>query len=132
MTDFQDPGAPGGDKLPLAELNGALILIYVHEAMKGVQTSFGMTDPVRCTVHAIDGRHAGSVFEDTLVFPKVLSGQLRNYVGPEPVLGRLGQGVAKAGQSAPWVLNATSDADKALARSYQERTAVLPADQAII
>ena len=120
MTDFQDPGAPGGDKLPLAELNGALVLIKVKEAMYGVQTSFGLTDPVRCTVHAIDGRHANAVFEDTLVFPKVLAGQLRNYVG-STVLGRLGQGVAKAGQSAPWVLNATSDADKALARSYQER-----------
>jgi hypothetical protein len=111
MSQFNDPAAPGGDKLPLAELNGALLLFEVREALANVATSFGVTDPVRCDVTVLDGPKKAETFSDALIFPKVLAGQLRGSVGGM-VLGRLGQGIAKAGQSAPWVLNAASDADK--------------------
>jgi hypothetical protein len=39
------------------------------------------------------------------------------------VLGRLGQGVAKPGQSAPWTLTPASDADKVTAGKYLEHVA---------
>jgi hypothetical protein len=51
------------------------------------------------------------------VFPKVLASQLRSSVGGK-VIGRLGQGIAKPGQSAPWTLNAATDADKETGRKY--------------
>jgi hypothetical protein len=117
ITDFADPGAPGGDKLPLADLNGRLIMIEVHEALTGVATSFGVSDPVRCDVHVLDGDAKGEVYSDSLIFPKVLCGQLRSQVGGK-VLGRLGQGVAKPGQSAPWVINAATDDEKVTGRKY--------------
>ncbi len=54
-----------------------------------------------------------------LIFPRVLQSQLRAYIGTgKGALGRLGKGVAKAGQSAPWQLDTPTDADKATARAY--------------
>lgn len=121
-TPFADPSAPGGDKLPLPELNNALLVIEVTEALRNVSTAFGDSDPVRCTVHAVDGVHANKTFDDTLIFPKVLASQLRDKVG-QVVVGRLGQGVAKPGQSAPWTLNSVTVADKeAAAAAYQRLT----------
>lgn len=119
-TSFADPSAPGGDKLPLAELSNALLVIEVAEALRDVPTAYGDSDPVRCTVHAIDGVHANKTFDDTLVFPKVLASQLRDKVG-QIVVGRLGQGVAKPGQSAPWTLNSVSAADKETAAAAYQR-----------
>lgn len=121
-TPFADPSAPGGDKLPLPELNNALLVIEVTEALRNVSTAYGDSDPVRCTVHAVDGVHANKTFDDTLIFPKVLASQLRDKVG-QVVVGRLGQGVAKPGQSAPWTLNSVTAADKeAAAAAYQRLT----------
>jgi hypothetical protein len=118
MSDqFDDPGAPGGDKLPLPELNGTLLMFEVREALYDVATTFGKTDPVRVDCHVLDGGRKGEIFTDALVFPKVLAGQLRPKVGGR-VLGRLGQGLAKAGQSAPWTLNAATDADRETGRKY--------------
>jgi hypothetical protein len=114
MTTFADPADPGGDKLPLAELNGAVLIFDVLEALEGVQTTFGMTNPVRANVHVVDGALKGTSYTDTLVFPKVLSGSLRPNVGKQ-VVARLGQGIAKAGQSAPWTLNPVTDTEKAAA-----------------
>jgi hypothetical protein len=47
----------------------------------------------------------------------VLQGQLRSKVGTK-VLGRLGQGVAKPGQSPPWTLVAFSSEDARKAQAY--------------
>ena len=47
----------------------------------------------------------------------MLQGNLRGAIG-ELVIGRLGKGTAKAGQSAPWVLEAASEADKAVGERY--------------
>ena len=54
---------------------------------------------------------------DTLVFPKLLQSQLRSQIGKK-VLGRLGQGSAKPGQSAPWLLNEASADDIAKAEAW--------------
>lgn len=116
-TTYEAPGAPGGDKLPLADLEGALIRVEVVEALTGVQTSLGVSDPIRCNVAALDGKYKGDTYDDTLIFPKVLASQLRNSVG-KVVLGRLGRGTAKPGQSAPWLLSAPTGEDIAVATKY--------------
>jgi len=117
MTTFADPSAPGGDKLPLADINGSLLLFEVHEALKDVNTVHGPCDPVRVTCHVLDGTSKGEVYDDALVFPKILSSQLRDKVGGV-VVARLGQGIAKPGQSAPWTLNAVTEAEKTSAATY--------------
>jgi hypothetical protein len=121
MTEYQVPSA-GGDKLPLADLLGSLLRIDVLEALSNVQTSFGASDPVRAHVVALDGDRKGERFDDSLVFPRVLCSQLRPSVG-KVVLGRLGKGVAKVGQSAPWQLLAPNEDDFGTAKRYDAHVA---------
>ena len=117
MTDYAIPAEGGGDKLPLKDLLGALLRIDVLELKNGMQTSFGVSDAVRCNVAALDGDHKAEVWNDALVFPRVLASQLRPSLG-KVVLGRLGQGQAKSGQSAPWLLSAPTGEDIAVAQKY--------------
>ena len=113
---FKDPST-GGDKLPLDDLKGSLLLFSVHEQMPEMQTSFGVATPIRSDVAVLDGALKGQVFTDALIFPRVLQGNLRGAIG-EMVIGRLGKGTAKLGQSAPWVLDAATDADKQVGERY--------------
>lgn len=116
MTTFNDP-SQGGDKLPLDELNGALLLFTVKSVEQGINTSYGVTDAVKADVAALDGTRKGDTFEDALIFPRVLRSALAPNVGTM-VLGRLGKGTAKPGQSAPWVLTAANNDEKATAEKY--------------
>lgn len=118
-SPFQQP-AQGGDRLPdLHELIGNLILIKVIEYRQGILTAaYGEKDAVACDVHVLDGKHGGEVFGNTLLFQGALIGSLKPAAGGQPVLARLGQGVAKPGQNAPWVLNPFTEQDAALAGPY--------------
>lgn len=121
MTDTHtDPFAPpskGGDKIPLDELNGSLLLFTVKSVETGIQTSFGTADAVKADVAALDGARKADTWDDALIFPRVLQSQLRGNIGGM-VLGRLGKGQAKPGQSAPWILSDPTDDDKQTARNY--------------
>lgn len=97
---------------------GRLLVIEPHSVETAVPTSLGDKDAVRATIHVIDGPDPES-YPDVLVFPRVLQGQLRTKVG-EKVLGRLGQGQAKPGQSAPWVIQEASEADVAAGVAWLE------------
>lgn len=96
---------------------GALILFNVTGVEHGISTAYGETDAVRADIAVLDGPNAGETYDDSLVFPRVLQSQLRSRVG-EKVLGRLGQGQAKSGQSAPWMLADATEADKKVARAH--------------
>lgn len=116
MSMFAAPSAPG-DGITWADHKGALLLIDVTSQEHGVQTVHGSTDPVRADVHVIDGPGAGESYEDTLIFPKLLISQTKNSIG-QKVLGRLGQGNQKPGQSAPWLLQEASADDIAKAEAW--------------
>lgn len=116
MTEFASPGTASGG-LDLKTLNGRLLLVVVHSHEHGVKTSFGEKDPIRAAVTVLDGPEEGETFKDTLIFPSVLIGQLRSRVG-QKVLGRLGQGQAKSGQNAPWLLNEATDADVEVGKAW--------------
>jgi hypothetical protein len=105
---FASPGSTSG--LDLKTLNGTLLLIEPISLETGVKTSLGDKDAIRANVAVLDGPDAGTEINDALVFPRVLIGQLRSRVG-QRVLGRLGQGVPKPGQSAPWILHEATAAD---------------------
>lgn len=83
---------------------GALLIIQPTAIETGIQTSYGSADAVRANVWVVDGANAGEIHDDTLVFPKLLQSQLKSRIN-QVVLGRLGQGQGKPGQSAPWLLN---------------------------
>jgi hypothetical protein len=113
---FASPAAPG-QGIDLKEHVGALLLIDVQSLENGIKTVHGDSDAISANVNVLDGPGQGASYEDTLIFPKVLVSQLRKSIG-DKVLGRLGQGVAKPGQSAPWILNEASADDIAKAEKW--------------
>lgn len=125
MTDpFASPASAAGIKW--ADINGALLLLEVHSVEKDITTTFGPSDAVRADVTVLDGPSKGDEYRDTLVFPKGLQSQLRPNIG-QKVLGRLGQGQAKPGQSAPWLLAEATDADKQIGVAYLNGQLATPA-----
>lgn len=125
MTDpFNQPASASG--IQWADFSGRLLLFSVHALETGIKTSFGDSDAVRATVVVLDGPQAGEDHVDVLVFPKVLQSQLRPSIGAK-VLGRLGQGQAKPGQSPPWMLSEATEADKQVGLAYLSRQPVFAA-----
>jgi hypothetical protein len=124
MSQFAAPAEPSG--ISYTDLNGSLLLLKVHGVEADVPTAFskpGQPNPaIKADVTVLDGPSAGETYEDALVFPKVLQGQLKSRVG-QMVLGRLGQGVAKSGQSAPWRLAPATAADEELADKHLRKVA---------
>ena len=109
MNPFASIPSPS-DGITWADNNGALLIIRPTAIEAGIQTSYGSADAVRANVWVVDGPNAGEVHDDTLVFPKLLQSQLKSRIN-QVVLGRLGQGVGKPGQSAPWMLNEPTQQD---------------------
>ena len=123
MSEFAAPGAAGGS-FTVSDHLGHLLIIEVEAHETGVVTTLGEKDAIRATIHDVD---AQETIDDALIFPKVLVSSLKGRVG-QKVLGVLGQGVAKPGQSAPWVLNDAS-ADPAAAARATAYLAALAAGQ---
>lgn len=113
---FASPAAAGGG-FAMRDHLGSLLLIEVFAAEDGIVTVNGPASAIRGTVAVLDGEHKGEVHEDTLIWGKVLQGQLRTRVG-QKVLGRVAQGNQKPGQSPPWVLLEATDADRAVGSAY--------------
>ena len=124
-SPFAAPAAPGAG-IKWETLSGRLVLVQPHSLETGITTAFGVADAIRADVVILDGPDAGTKHDDTLIFPKVLQSQLRNQVG-QKVLGRVTQGQAKPGQSAPWILAEATDADTAIGVAWLNRTAVTSA-----
>lgn len=120
------PPAPPGEGIAWPDLLGSLLLINVISAETGIQTSYGAADAIRADVTVLDGPNAGKEHLDTLIFPKVLQSQLRARVGGK-VLGRLTQGQAKPGQSAPWLLAEATEQDQQTAMAWLNRQMSAPA-----
>lgn len=113
---FAAPSAPG-EGIQFKDHLNALLLIEVLGFEEKIKTSFGENDAVRANVHVIEGAGAGESYEDTLIFPRLLVSQTKKSIG-EKVLGRLGQGNAKPGQSAPWILAEANATDIATAEAW--------------
>ena len=116
MTTFATP-APAGEGINLKEYLGTLLLIEVHAHEQNIPTVHGDSSAIRADVTALDGAGKGNKYEDTLLFPKVLQSQLKRAIGLK-VLGRLGQGTAKPGQSPPWVLSDPTEGDRATGMEF--------------
>lgn len=124
MTDDMFAQPASSSPLDLHALIGALLLIDVlslEDHVPTVHTLPGEKTPaVRADVAVLDGPHAGEPHDGSLIFPRILQSQLKSNVGKK-VLGRLRQGVAKPGKTAPWELAAATDADTAMARAWVAR-----------
>lgn len=126
MTDPFDSATNSSGGL-ITDYSGALLLITPTEYRPEVNTTRGPTDAVVIDFVVLDGPRAGETATSSLVFPKVLKGALKAKIGTgRMVLGRLGKGDAKPGQSAPWVLGEPTDQDKQTAREYLSKTVQPP------
>lgn len=123
--EFGQPSDSAG--ITWSDLKDRLLLIKVHEAGIEMDTQFGKSTAVRADVIVLDGdvSEIWTEYNDTLIFPKVLQSQVKSKVGGM-VLGRLGQGEAKKGQSAPWKLAPNTEADAKVARDYIAKTVEPP------
>ncbi|MGA5764496.1 hypothetical protein [Nonomuraea bangladeshensis] len=113
---FAQP-APSSD-VKIADYVGHLILFYPRSIRAGVITSNGVADPIVADVVILTHPDGPKAEANVLIFQKVLIGSLKNSIGQDPVLGRLARGVAKPGQSAPYVLNEYDQNDAAYATQY--------------
>jgi len=100
---------------------------YHHpvEYKTGIQTVHGETDAIEVAIVNLD---TNQEYENILFFNVALKNALKNKVG-QKVLARIGQGTAKPGKSAPWILvDATGNpADLAKANAYIGNAGAKPA-----
>lgn len=123
---FSAPAA--GSVLKPAEIEGHLLVVEPTEYIETMPTQRGDSDAIRCTVHDIT---TSTTHPEVLWFSTVLVGSLRSRIGAK-VLGVMGRGVAKPGQTAPWVLNDAStnpEAVKAAQDYLGGQAATPPADE---
>jgi hypothetical protein len=102
--------------IDMDENKGRLFVIEPLEVEKGIETTNGVADATRCNAWVVRSKDGTKYdeYEDTLIFQKVLQGQLRKAMGKSVIFGRLTQGTPKPGKNAPWVLaDPTPDDTKA-------------------
>lgn len=120
---FSGPSSSTG--IQWEDFKGALLIFKVHALESGIKTVHGEAQAVRADVIVLDGAHAGEKYEDTLVFPKVLISQIKTKTGGM-VLGRLGQGQKKPGQSAPWTISEPTPDDVKVGMKWLEANTEAP------
>lgn len=114
-----DPFArPSSDFFAAKDYQGKLCLFENIGQPGERKTDYGMSPCIDADVTVIDADGGPAVFTRSSVFGAALVGTLGRATPGKPLLGRIGQGQAKAGQSAPWILNDYTDADAALAGQY--------------
>lgn len=96
------------ESVKVADLNGQLLIIEPIEYKTGIETVHGPADAVEVNIVNLDNNNA--IHNNVLFFNVALKNALKTKIG-QKVLARIGQGTAKPGKSAPWILlDATADA----------------------
>ena len=96
------------ESVKVADLNGHLLILEPLEYKTGIATVHGEADAIEVRINDLD---TGFNHESVLFFNVALKNALKTKIG-QKVLARIGQGTAKPGKSAPWILvDATGDAD---------------------
>lgn len=108
LPPFNNGATGGGEKI--TDYAGVPLLIRPRRFEAGIQTSYGVADAIEADWILLDGQDGGEVHTG-MVFSGVLVNALRRYLeSPNPLtLGVIGQGQAKPGKSAPWLLNPLED-----------------------
>lgn len=132
---FTPPSAQSGDFVKVADLNNHLLIITPTEFKTGIITALGEAEAIQVNVVDLDTNEEHS---DVLFFNKALVSALKPNIGAQ-VLARIGQGTAKPGKSAPWILvDATNDsaavakATTYIANGLQKPTTSAPAAEKAI
>jgi hypothetical protein len=104
---FSAPSS-NNESVKVADLNGHLLILEAIEYKTGIPTVHGDADAIEVRINDLD---TGFNHESVLFFNVALKNALKTKIG-QKVLARIGQGQAKPGKSAPWILvDATGDVD---------------------
>lgn len=120
MSEFVSAAPPSGG-ITWSDHKGALLILEPLSYEEGINTAFGTADAVKANIWVLNGPDSADEFPEALVFPKLLASQLKSQIGNK-VVGRVGQGVAKPGQSAPWILEPATPDDIAKAQAYLSKS----------
>ena len=108
----------------VADLAGQLLIITPTEYKTGIKTIHGDAEAVEVSLVNLDTNKS---YESVLFFNVALRSALKSKIG-QKVLARIGQGTAKPGKSAPWILlDATTDAAALAKANAYLATASTPA-----
>ena len=104
---FSSPSTTS-EGVKVADLANHLLIIEPVEYKTGIDTVHGKAEAVEVNVVDLDNNNAKH--DSLLWFNVALRNSLKTKIG-QKVLARVGQGAAKPGKSAPWILiDATGDA----------------------
>jgi hypothetical protein len=119
---FDAPTMGSTNSVRPADLEGHVVVVEPLEYVSSISTTFGETDAIRVNVHDISEKAS---HDDVLFFSTALVGSFKRDIGKK-LLGKLGKGDAKPGQSPPWILVDLTSNEKAVAAASKymnERTA---------
>jgi hypothetical protein len=124
MEAFASPAAASTGPKP-ADLQGQLLIFKPIEYRSGIETVNGPADAISCDVTNLD---TNQEYSDVLFFNIAIRNALRPLIG-QRVLGRIQQGVAKPGKTAPWIIVDASADQAAIAKAsaYKPGAAAAPA-----
>jgi hypothetical protein len=127
MEAFASPAAASAGPKP-ADLQGQLLIFKPIEYRSGIETVNGPADAISCDVTNLD---TNQEYSDVLFFNIAIRNALRPLIG-QRVLGRIQQGVAKPGKTAPWIIVDASADQAAIAKAaaYKPGAAATPAPAA--
>ena len=112
------------ESVKVADLNGHLLIIEPIEYKTGITTVHGDADAIEVRINDLD---TNTSHDSVLFFNVALKNALKTKIG-QKVLAKIGQGTAKPGKSAPWILvDATGDADAVAKANAFIAGAVAPA-----
>ena len=119
MSNFAAPLSSSAGPKP-ADLAGQLLIIKPLDYRKDIDTVNGKADAISCDVINLDKNEE---YSDVLFFNIAIRNALKGLIGQQ-VLCRIGQGVAKPGKTAPWILSdaSTDAAAVAKAQAYKGPT----------
>jgi hypothetical protein len=108
LMAFVAPSSNSSESVKVADLDGHLLILEPIEYKTGIATVHGEADAIEVRINDLD---TGFTHESVLFFNVALKNALKTKIGHK-VLARIGQGVAKPGKSAPWILlDATGDSE---------------------
>jgi len=118
MVDIGGPSKGGGDRFTPSEHVGRLVLFAGIEKDAWTDPAGATKSIARVTlVVVMDGPDGPAAFDDVLIFGAALAPSLYRAKVPV-VVGVIGQGEAKPGKSAPWILNDATEEQLGAARSW--------------
>lgn len=117
---FEKPATSSEDRFAPADHLGSTVAFY-GITKDTITTQHGDATVAHCDVAVVlDHPEGAKAYTDVLVFGAALAPSLYR-AAPGPVLGIIGQGEAKPGRSAPWILEEADETRTTAANEWHKK-----------